>query len=109
MFSIYLGNWTLQEEFDDIARQFENHPHIRLVLRVEENLTHNIFGAADIFVIPSMFEPCGLTQVLVIIPQPPATPCKLISWIPPSTSARLSHLINSPHSTASSNLSRSIC
>lgn len=43
MFSIYLGNWTLQEEFDDIARQFENHPHIRLVLRVEENLTHNIF------------------------------------------------------------------
>lgn len=78
IFSIYLGNWTLQEEFDDIARQFENHPHIRLVLRVEENLTHNIFGAADIFVIPSMFEPCGLTQVLVIIPQPPAPPCKLV-------------------------------
>lgn len=54
---------AIQEEFDDIARQFENHPHIRLVLRVEENLTHNIFGAADIFVIPSMFEPCGLTQL----------------------------------------------
>lgn len=78
IFGIYLQNWKLQEEFDDIARQFENHPHIRLVLRVEENLTHNIFGAADIFVIPSMFEPCGLTQVLVITPQPPATPYKSI-------------------------------
>jgi len=53
----------LQEEFDELAVQFENHPHVRLVLRCEETLTHNIFAGADLFVIPSIFEPCGLTQV----------------------------------------------
>ena len=52
-----------QEEFDELERQFQNHPHIRLVLRYEEEVTHNIYAAADIFVIPSLFEPCGLTQM----------------------------------------------
>jgi glycogen synthase len=53
----------VQKEFDELAVQFENDPHVRLVLRCEETLTHNIFAAADLFVIPSIFEPCGLTQV----------------------------------------------
>ena len=54
----------LQEEFENLGRQFQDHPHIRLVLRCEEALTHNIYAGADIFVIPSIFEPCGLTQVI---------------------------------------------
>jgi ADP-glucose type glycogen/starch synthase len=54
---------SIKEEFDRLAVQFENHPHVRLVLRCEETLTHNIFAGADMFVIPSIFEPCGLTQM----------------------------------------------
>ena len=64
--SLILNYWLsggLQKEFDELAVKFERHPHVRLVLRCEETLTHNIFAAADIFVIPSIFEPCGLTQV----------------------------------------------
>lgn len=62
----------LQKDFDDLAKQYENHPHVRFVLRYEETLTHNIYGAADIFVIPSIFEPCGLTQVgLLFLTYPP--------------------------------------
>lgn len=53
----------IKKEFDELAQQFEDHPHVRLILRCDETLTHNIFAAADIFVIPSMFEPCGLTQM----------------------------------------------
>lgn len=52
-----------QNEFEGLARQFENHPQIRLVLKYDEALSHAIYAAADIFVIPSIFEPCGLTQV----------------------------------------------
>lgn len=52
-----------QHEFEGIARQFENHPQIRLILKYDEALSHAIYAASDIFVIPSIFEPCGLTQV----------------------------------------------
>lgn len=54
---------AIKEEFENLGRQFQDHPHIRLVLRCEEALTHNIYAGADIFVIPSIFEPCGLTQM----------------------------------------------
>jgi starch synthase len=27
-------------------------------------LSHMIFAASDMFIVPSIFEPCGLTQVL---------------------------------------------
>ncbi|KAG0611259.1 hypothetical protein M758_7G127100 [Ceratodon purpureus] len=54
---------AIKEEFDELAVEFEGHPQVRLHLKVEEELTHNIFAGADIFVIPSVFEPCGLTQV----------------------------------------------
>lgn len=54
---------SIEKEFDELAKEFENHPHVRLVLRCEETLTHNIFAAADVFVIPSIYEPCGLTQM----------------------------------------------
>jgi starch synthase len=29
-----------------------------------EALAHQIYGAADIILVPSMFEPCGLTQMI---------------------------------------------
>lgn len=54
----------IQHEFEGIARQFENHPQIRLVLKYDEALSHAIYAASDIFVIPSIFEPCGLTQMI---------------------------------------------
>jgi len=56
-------NFLEQQEFEGIARQFENHPQIRLILKYDEALSHAIYAASDIFVIPSIFEPCGLTQV----------------------------------------------
>ncbi|XP_024373446.1 uncharacterized protein [Physcomitrium patens] len=64
---ILLGSSNLpevQHEFEVIARQFENHPQIRLVLKYDETLSHAIYSAADVFVIPSIFEPCGLTQMI---------------------------------------------
>lgn len=33
------------------------------VFAYDEPLSHIIYAAADILLVPSMFEPCGLTQV----------------------------------------------
>ncbi|KAK8303341.1 hypothetical protein V6Z11_D04G144600 [Gossypium hirsutum] len=53
----------IQREFEGIANQFQNHEHIRLILKYDESLSHAIYAASDMFIIPSIFEPCGLTQV----------------------------------------------
>ena len=36
---------------------------MQLKFLYSEALSHLIYAAADIFLVPSMFEPCGLTQV----------------------------------------------
>eukprot|EP00850_Spirogloea_muscicola_P009041 SM000050S16966 [mRNA] locus=s50:83490:91142:+ [translate_table: standard] len=53
-------------DFEAIAKQFESHPQIRLILKYDESLSHMIYAACDILVIPSIFEPCGLTQLIAM-------------------------------------------
>lgn len=36
----------------------------RLLIMYSETLAHQIYAAADIILVPSMFEPCGLTQLI---------------------------------------------
>jgi starch synthase len=49
--------WTLKDELKDS-------PHCHLEIAYDEELAHRIFGGADIIVIPSRYEPCGLTQMI---------------------------------------------
>ncbi|XP_073108764.1 probable starch synthase 4, chloroplastic/amyloplastic isoform X2 [Elaeis guineensis] len=56
----------IQREFEGIANHFQNHPHVRLLLKYDDALSHTIYAASDMFVIPSMFEPCGLTQMIAM-------------------------------------------
>lgn len=56
----------IQREFEGIANHFESHHHIQLILKYDESLSHSIFAASDIFIIPSIFEPCGLTQMIAM-------------------------------------------
>ena len=37
-----------------------------ILLDYNETLSHLIYAAADIFVVPSLFEPCGLTQLIAL-------------------------------------------
>ncbi|XVF27367.1 hypothetical protein REPUB_Repub14bG0101400 [Reevesia pubescens] len=56
----------IQREFEGIANQFQNHEHIQLILKYDESLSHYIYAASDMFIIPSIFEPCGLTQMIAM-------------------------------------------
>ncbi|KAK8608093.1 hypothetical protein V6N13_023527 [Hibiscus sabdariffa] len=56
----------IQMEFEGIANQFQSHEHVRLILKYDESLSHSIFAASDMFIIPSIFEPCGLTQMIAM-------------------------------------------
>ena len=54
---------SMQREFEEIANHFKSHDQIRLVLAYDESLSHWIYAGSDMLIIPSIFEPCGLTQV----------------------------------------------
>ncbi|GMH27467.1 hypothetical protein Nepgr_029310 [Nepenthes gracilis] len=56
----------IQREFEGIASHFQSHEHARLILKYDESLSRMIYGASDMFIIPSIFEPCGLTQMIAM-------------------------------------------
>ena len=39
---------------------------IRAFIRYDENLAHKIYSGADMILIPSRYEPCGLTQMIAM-------------------------------------------
>jgi len=64
---VLLGTTTIpriNREFHELMHHFADHPHVRLILKHREQTAHRIFAASDMFIVPSIFEPCGLTQLI---------------------------------------------
>jgi len=52
--------------FRDIKRETEDNPDCHLELGYDEELAHQIYAGADMIVVPSVYEPCGLTQLIAM-------------------------------------------
>eukprot|EP00475_Leptophrys_vorax_P045052 TRINITY_DN9247_c0_g1_i1.p1 TRINITY_DN9247_c0_g1~~TRINITY_DN9247_c0_g1_i1.p1 ORF type:complete len:287 (+),score=15.66 TRINITY_DN9247_c0_g1_i1:31-861(+) len=66
---VLLGNSPvpeIQRDFEALAAQQASNPNVRLLLRYDERLSHLLYAAADLLLIPSVFEPCGLTQLIAM-------------------------------------------
>jgi hypothetical protein len=59
------GGVCVQGEFNALRDQLmRSYPdRAALFFSYDEPLSHLIYAASDMFLVPSMFEPCGLTQV----------------------------------------------
>ena len=57
---------SIQEEFLQLQKKYSGGGQIEIILRHNEEFAHLIYAASDIFVIPSIFEPCGLTQMIAL-------------------------------------------
>lgn len=55
------GDLDLQEQFLTAAK--ESPDQLAVHIGYDENLAHRIIGGADVIMVPSRFEPCGLTQL----------------------------------------------
>jgi starch synthase len=53
-------------DFWRIKNELENCPDAHLWLGYHEDLAHLIYAGSDIFLIPSLYEPCGLTQMIAL-------------------------------------------
>lgn len=58
------GSAALFQEFEQLNKKLQASKQARILLNRDEALSHLIFAAADMFIIPSLFEPCGLTQLI---------------------------------------------
>ncbi len=57
---------SISHEFHQLKHQFADHPHIHIILHHQEELAHMIYAGSDMFIVPSLFEPCGLTQLIAM-------------------------------------------
>ncbi len=55
------GEADLEKRFTQLALRYPG--RVSVTLRFDEGLSHQIMAGADIFLMPSRFEPCGLNQM----------------------------------------------
>jgi starch synthase len=54
----------INAHFWDIKRHVNDHPDCHIELGFDENLARLIYAGADMIAVPSIYEPCGLTQLI---------------------------------------------
>ncbi|HHP7231910.1 MAG TPA: glycogen synthase GlgA [Xenococcaceae cyanobacterium] len=54
-----INSWFWHEK-----QHLNDHPDIHLELGFDEELAHLIYAGADLMIVPSNYEPCGLTQLI---------------------------------------------
>ncbi len=55
-----------QETFEAVKEEFADHPHCHLELEYDDELAHQFFAGSDMLLMPSRYEPCGLTQMIAL-------------------------------------------
>lgn len=54
----------LEPSLKEMFLSLPHHPHLYTNFTLDERLSHLTFAAADFLLIPSIFEPCGLSQMI---------------------------------------------
>ena len=57
---------SINGEFWRLKRDMNDHPDCHLELRFDAELAHLVYAGADMIVVPSNFEPCGLVQMVAL-------------------------------------------
>ncbi len=57
-----VGDEQFQKKFKDLAKRYPQ--RIAAQIKFDEELAHRIYAGADFFLMPSRFEPCGLSQLI---------------------------------------------
>lgn len=57
---------SIHERFWQLKHQLNDNPDCHLHIGFNKELAHLIYAGADIIVVPSMFEPCGLTPMIAL-------------------------------------------
>jgi starch synthase len=56
----------MQEHFEKLKVYYADRSQVLLYLEYNEGLAHQLYAALDYLIVPSHFEPCGLTQLIAM-------------------------------------------
>lgn len=56
----------INDDFWRLKHQLNDHPDCHLEIGFSEELAHLIYAGSDMLVVPSNYEPCGLTQMIAL-------------------------------------------
>ncbi len=57
---------TMQRHFEELKRRYHGHAQVLIHLDYDEALAHKLYAALHFFIVPSHFEPCGLSQLIAM-------------------------------------------
>jgi starch synthase len=57
---------SITEEFQQLAKTYFSNSFVSINLQYSEELAHLIYAGSDLIFVPSIFEPCGLTQMIAL-------------------------------------------
>lgn len=57
---------AVNADFWRIKNSLEGNPNVHMWIGYHEDLAHMIYAGSDLFLVPSLFEPCGLTQMIAL-------------------------------------------
>ena len=56
------GEYELEQQFEQLRREFPN--NVGIYIGYSNEVAHLIYAGSDFFLMPSLFEPCGLSQMI---------------------------------------------
>src|SRR6185437_12815593 len=57
---------AIERQFWQLKHELNDNPDCHLELRFDAELSHLIYAGADLLVVPSRYEPCGLVQMIAL-------------------------------------------
>ena len=54
----------IAQHFQQLKQHYNDNPDCHLELSFNEDVSHLIYAGSDMIIVPSLFEPCGLTQMI---------------------------------------------
>ena len=58
------GDWAYEDTFRNLAQRYPTKVSANILFN--EGLAHQVYAASDIFIMPSSYEPCGLSQLIAL-------------------------------------------
>lgn len=50
----------------EILKTYQDHPYVIVELNTDSTMAHNTYASCHALIVPSLFEPCGLTQMIAL-------------------------------------------